>query len=114
MQGKRQFALPLSLDVRRQRKMHNYTFRVASDIVRDGLGVELLTESGEVVAEVFRCGSDRTITLSTFTNDIPVAAIETLLSNAMVRLDPFSNGSPIGEAVVAAPKPVCSAAELDR
>jgi hypothetical protein len=85
---------------------HRYSTQVASDVVRDGLGVELLSESGDVVAEVFRSDRDRTVMLSTFSYDIPLEAIDTLLARARQRLDPFEDGVPPSEAALVGPVPV--------
>jgi hypothetical protein len=75
-----------------------YKTQVASDIIRDGLGIELLNERGEVVAEVFRCDKDKTVIVSTFSNGIPLAALEIMLERAKVRLEPFEDGTPLSDA----------------
>lgn len=85
---------------------YRYRMQVASDVIRDDLGVELLSESGDVVAEVFRSDREHSVILSTFGNDIPLAAIESLMAYAKDRLDPFEDGTPLSEAVLVAPKPV--------
>jgi hypothetical protein len=72
--------------------------QIASDIIRDGLGVELLDARGTVVAEVFRSDADHTVTVSTFGNDIPLYAIEDILTRARVALDPFEDGGPLSHA----------------
>ena len=59
--------------------------QIASDIVRDGLGVELIDESGTVLAEVFRCDAARTVVVTTFENDISLQAVERLLAVVTVR-----------------------------
>src|SRR4051794_1065006 len=43
-----------------------FRIQLASDIVRDGLGVELLDSDDRVVAEVFRCDADNTVIVRTF------------------------------------------------
>jgi hypothetical protein len=45
---------------------HKYRTQIASDIVRDGLGVELIDEDGTVVAEISRSDRDQTLTFATF------------------------------------------------
>jgi hypothetical protein len=40
--------------------------QLASDIIRDGLGLELLDRAGNVVGEVFRCDADHTVTVRVF------------------------------------------------
>lgn len=67
--------------------------QTASDIQRDGLGVELLADD-TVVAEVFRCDADHTLCVTTFGNDLPLVAIEELLSFARQRLCSFEDGTP--------------------
>lgn len=75
-----------------------YKTQVASDIIRDGLGVELLNENDQVVAEVFRCDKNKTVIVSTFGNDIPLGALEVMLERAKERLDPFEDGTPLANA----------------
>ena len=83
---------------------HRYSTQVASDVIRDGLGVELLSEDGQVVAEVFRCDRDHTVLLNTFSFDIPLAAIEQLIARAWTTLDPFEDDVPLAEAEIGPPK----------
>lgn len=71
-----------------------FATQVASDVIRDGLGVELLAD-GEVVAEVFRCDADHSLVLNTFGNDIPLVEIERLISRARNRLNAFEDGTPL-------------------
>lgn len=68
--------------------------QVASDVVRDGLGVELLS-GDHVVAEVFRCDSDYSLIITTFGNDLPLVAIEELIAVARDRLREFEDGTPL-------------------
>ena len=67
--------------------------QVASDVVRDGLGVELLDQGGKVVAEVFRSDRDRTVVVTTFDNNVPLDAVQTLIGYALQRLDPFEDAT---------------------
>jgi hypothetical protein len=69
--------------------------QVASDVVRDGLGVELVSEASEVLAEVFRCDADHTVTFSAFVPGLPLAAVRMLIDRALERLDPFEDGTPL-------------------
>jgi hypothetical protein len=82
---------------------HNYTTQVASDVHRDGVGVELLSETGEVVAEVFRSDRDHMVLVSTFSFDVPLRALEQLLARAKDRLNPFEDGASLDEAQVGPP-----------
>jgi hypothetical protein len=79
---------------------HRYQTQVVSDVVRDGLGLELVGESGDIVAEVFRSDRERTVVLNTFSYDVPLEAIEMLLAQARERLDPFEDGAPLNQAVL--------------
>jgi hypothetical protein len=83
---------------------YRYTTQVASDVTRDGLGVELLNEAGDVVAEIFRSDSEQTILVNTFFYDIPLEAIELLVIRAKQALEPFENGIALSKAILVAPK----------
>lgn len=79
-------------------------YQVASDINRDGLGLELLDASDNVVAEVFRCDADNTLYLNTFAFDISVQDIDALLARAREELGSFEDGAPLSEARPMAPR----------
>lgn len=83
-----------------QRSVGSYYIKVASDIVRDGLGVELWDSNDNMVAEVFRCDTNYTILVNTFNNDIPMSVLESLINFARERLEPFEDGSPLPETDV--------------
>ncbi len=70
--------------------------QVASDVIRDGLGVELLSETGAVLAEVFRWDTKHAVTFSAFSEDLPLEAVRMLIDRALDRLDPFEDGTPLG------------------
>ncbi len=78
-----------------------FKMQVASDAVRDGLGVELLDEAGDVIAEVFRSDREHTVILTTFGNDVPLDAVLRLINYALQRLDPFFDGTPLTTVVSA-------------
>jgi hypothetical protein len=67
--------------------------QLASDIKRDGMGLELIDPSGSVVAEVFRCDSSKKVIVTTFNNDIPLDIFDYYYQEALIRLDPFEDGS---------------------
>lgn len=67
---------------------------LASDVIRDGLGLELLDASRNVVAEVFRCDADHTVTTRLF-SDVPANVIAELVERARRELDPFEDGTPL-------------------
>lgn len=74
-----------------------WSLQVASDIARDGLGVELLDVRGKVRAEVFRCDSDHTVTVSHFdgAEPAPPAVLDWYYAEAALRLESFEDGSPL-------------------
>ena len=74
--------------------MNNRRFQIASDLERDGMGLELLDEAGDVVAEVFSSDRDRVVTLSTYGNDIELSDVERLIRTARARLGAFEDGAP--------------------
>ena len=80
-----------------------FTFQLASDIQRDGLGVELSTDAG-ILAEVFRCDADHTLTFTAYTQDIPLTAVEELIMHARSRLGTFEDGSPLPRTVTSSSK----------
>jgi hypothetical protein len=67
--------------------------QLASDVVRDGLGLELLGEPHRVAAEVFRCDADHTVTIRVYEDDIPDDVLRELVERARERLDPFEDGT---------------------
>jgi len=78
--------------------MSRFATQIASDVIRNGLGVELLDSTGEIIAEVFRSDANHTVNLSTFGNDVPLHAMEELIKHARVALDPFEDGTPLTAA----------------
>jgi hypothetical protein len=80
--------------------------QIASDVVhRDGLGVELIDPSGNVVAEVFRSDPDHTLVVCTFGNEIPFQPMRDLLERAWRDLGPFEDGTPLSEARIFPARP---------
>jgi hypothetical protein len=69
--------------------------QLASDIVRDGLGLELLGAAGQVVAEVFRCDADHTVTVRVFEKGVPDEIVAELVERARRRLSAFEDGTPL-------------------
>jgi len=72
-----------------------WTMQLASDVIRDGLGLELLGDPHRVVAEVFRCDADHTVTVRVFEDGIPDGVLDELVERARERLDPFEDGTPL-------------------
>lgn len=62
-----------------------FQHQIVSDVIRDGIGVELLS-GDQVVAEVFRCDADRSLIITTFGNDLPLIVIEQLIAVAREKL----------------------------
>ena len=78
--------------------MEGWRTQVASDVIRDGLGVELLNLHNEVVAEVFRCDADHSVTVITYGPTVPTDVLAWLCEVALERFGPsFQDGSPLPE-----------------
>jgi hypothetical protein len=77
------------------RSVGSYHIKVVSDIIRDGLGVELWDSNDNIVAEIFRCDTNHTILVNTFNNGISMNVLESLVNFARERLEPFEDGSPL-------------------
>jgi len=90
---------------RRGQSMAHFTMQFASDIVRDGLGLELLDKRDNVVAEVFRCDRDHTLSVSLFDRSVPTEELDRLLSRASEALGPFEDGTPLSAATLIGPEP---------
>lgn len=71
-----------------------FQYQIVSDVIRDGIGVELLS-GDQVVAEVFRCDTDRSLIITTFGNDLPLIVIEQLIAVAREKLQAFDDGIPL-------------------
>ena len=67
-----------------------YSQLLASDIWRDGLGLELW-DGDDHVAEIFRSDRERTLAISLWREDIPLEIIEEFIADARRRLLPFNN-----------------------
>lgn len=78
-----------------QNHSESWQTQVVSDVIRDGLGVELLDSEAVVVAEIFRSDAEHRVTLRLFRQDLPPAAIACLMARAEQCLDPFDDGTPL-------------------
>jgi hypothetical protein len=76
----------------------SFTYQLASDVIRDGLALELLDANGVVAAEVFRSDANHSVQLETFQGNLPASAIQDLVTAAIRRLDPFEDGRPLETA----------------
>lgn len=47
-----------------------YRFQIASDVIRDGLGVEMGDSVGNVLAEVFRCDANNSLNVLLFNDEL--------------------------------------------
>jgi len=65
-------------------------FLVASDIHRDGLGLEMWDDAGQI-AEIFRCDNPNSLTFRCFREDVPFVYIEKMVSLARLRLGEFED-----------------------
>jgi hypothetical protein len=66
----------------------SYTATVASDLVHDGMLLELADETGDIVADVFYSDPTGEMTLTTWRPNLPLEAAEWLIAEAKVRLPP--------------------------
>ncbi len=78
--------------------------QLASDVDRDGMGLELLDPAGGVVAEIFRSDRDKTVIVTTFNNDLPVEIFDLFYREALTRLDPFEDGASFASVGVPGPR----------
>ena len=69
--------------------------QLASDVIRDGLGLELLGDPYRVAAEVFRCDADHTVTVRVFEDGVPDDVLEELVQCARERMQRFEDGTPL-------------------
>ncbi|WP_323143291.1 hypothetical protein [Massilia phyllosphaerae] len=74
-----------------------YRYQFASDVIRDSMGLELTDESWNVLAKVFRCDADHSLTISSFSEGLPFTEIEKLVLMARKELGPFEDGTPLPE-----------------
>lgn len=72
-----------------------YRFQVASDVIRDGLGVELVDDKGNVLAEVFRRDADNSMSVSLFVTEISFPQVEKLVRITRKKLVSFEDGTPL-------------------
>ena len=70
-----------------------YRFQIASDVIRDGLGLELVDHICKVAAEVFRCDADHSLTVSMCIDELPFSLIEQLVLTAHTELSAFEEGT---------------------
>lgn len=75
-----------------------YRTQIASDVQRNGLGVEVVSPDGTILAEVFRRDDDHTVSFALFDGRIPLRALELLVTRAKVDLHPFEDGTPLSAA----------------
>jgi len=76
-----------------------YRYQIASDVIRDGLGVELVDSVGNVLAEVFRCDADNSLKVSLFNAELPFPLVEKLVLMTRAELAAFEDGSPLPQPV---------------
>lgn len=76
-----------------------YRFQIASNVRRDGLGVELTDGIGNVLAEVFRCDADNSLTVSLFSEGLPFTQVEALVLMARKELVQFEDETPLPDPI---------------
>ena len=77
-------------------KTEGWSVRIASDIVRDGLGMELLSREGTVSAEIFRCDGDHTLSRTIWATQIPTDVLVWFRTAARRELgDTYEDGTPV-------------------
>lgn len=76
-----------------------YRIQIASDVIRDGLGLELINTTNQVCAEVFRCDADNTLKISLFAEDLPFVQVENLVLIARKELARYEDGTPLPPAI---------------
>jgi len=74
-----------------------WSLQLASDAIRDGLGMELLDAKRMIRAEVFRCDADHTVTVTHVGKPAPPEILDWYYAAAARRLDPFEDGSALLE-----------------
>lgn len=74
-----------------------WTTQIASDILRDGLGLELRDGSGAIAAEVFRCDADHSVTVRRFGERVPDDVLAEFIEHARQCLHPFEDGTSLPE-----------------
>ena len=72
-----------------------FRYQFTSDVVRNGVGLELTDERWNPLAVVFRCDANKTLTISLFAKGLPFTEIEKLVRVARNELRPFEDGTPL-------------------
>lgn len=73
-----------------------WTLQVASDVQRDGLGLELMSRTGASVGEIFRGDAQHSIGVSLLATDVPPSVLEWFRAQARRALgDTYEDGTPI-------------------
>ena len=72
-----------------------YRIQIASDVIRDGLGLELINTTNQVCAEAFRCDADNTLKISLFAEDLPFVQVENLVLIARKEFPRYEDGTPL-------------------
>ena len=70
-----------------------WRLQLASDIVRDGLGLELLSAADAITGEIFRCDADHSVSMTLWATHIPADVLAWFRSAARRELgDTFEDG----------------------
>ena len=77
--------------------MTAFRTQIASDIIRDGIGVELLDANGEIVAEIFRSDKTNRVFVATFGEEVPLEGLAQAIQRFRERFTHFEDGMAIQE-----------------
>ncbi|GAB5405727.1 MAG: hypothetical protein Aurels2KO_39580 [Aureliella sp.] len=72
---------------------NGWSTQIASDVTRDGLGVELLSSNGEIIAEAFRCDAENTVSVACWSSRVTDEVLGWLLPYAHAELHEFEDGT---------------------
>ena len=72
---------------------------MASDVIRDGMSLELLDANGNIVAEVFRSDGAHSVQIFSHQDGVSADVLQQLASVAIERLGPFEDGAPLSAAL---------------
>lgn len=78
--------------------MQGYKTQLASNVIKDGMSLELLDRTDNIVAEIFRCDADHTVSFSGNFDGIPMPVRAWFMALAREKLDPFEDGVPLTSA----------------
>lgn len=69
--------------------MENYELIRASDLIRDGMALELYDLNGDLVAEIFYSDRTHEMSFSAFTDSLSLELVEWFIDQARIALPPI-------------------------